>query len=127
MEYSLYLQKNAGIVGVHEQQPGAFKPAWRHCVDIHSVSKICIWTVGFEVLTAGRSKILLFTLASRPALGPNQPPFQCVSDAVSSGVKRQGREADHSLPSSAGVKSGQVIPSLLRTFIHSFIHVLYFP
>jgi hypothetical protein len=87
----------------------------KHRVDINIGSKICIWTVGFEVLTAGRSKILLFTVASRPALGHNQPPFQWVSRAVSSGVKRQGLEADHSPPSSAEVNGGQVIASFLRT------------
>jgi hypothetical protein len=38
------------------------------------------------------------------ALGPNQPPIQWVSGALSLGVKRLRREADHSPPSSAEVK-----------------------
>jgi hypothetical protein len=42
----------------------------------------------------------LFTPASRPALGPIQPPTQGVP-----GVKRPGREADYSSVSSAGVKN----------------------
>jgi hypothetical protein len=45
-----------------------------------------------------------FHTAFRPALGPTQPPIQWVPGAVSLGVKRPGREADHSPPSSAEVK-----------------------
>jgi hypothetical protein len=45
-----------------------------------------------------------FTTLSRPALRPTQPPIQSVPGALSLGVKRQGREADHSPPSSAEVK-----------------------
>jgi hypothetical protein len=49
-------------------------------------------------------EIFLFTTAARTALGPTQPPIQWVlSGAVSLGVKRPGREADHSPPSSAEV------------------------
>jgi hypothetical protein len=46
---------------------------------------------------------------SRPALGPTQPPIQWVPGAVSTAVKRQGREADHS-PTSFEVKNGGAIP-----------------
>jgi hypothetical protein len=46
-----------------------------------------------------------FTTASRTALGPTQPPIQWVPGALSTGVKRPGREADHSSPSSAEVKN----------------------
>jgi hypothetical protein len=49
--------------------------------------------------------IFLFTIASRTALGPTQHPIQWVPDALSLGVKRPGREADHSPPYSAGVKN----------------------
>jgi hypothetical protein len=44
-------------------------------------------------------------VASTPALGPTQPPIQWVSGALFLGVKRPGREADHSTPSSADVKN----------------------
>jgi hypothetical protein len=47
--------------------------------------------------------IFLFT-ASRTALGPTHPPIQWVKGARSLGIKRPGREADHSPPSSAVVK-----------------------
>jgi hypothetical protein len=48
--------------------------------------------------------ILLFTTASRMALWPTQLPIQWLSGALSLGVKRPGREADHSSPPSAEVK-----------------------
>jgi hypothetical protein len=48
--------------------------------------------------------IFLFTTASRTALGPTQLPIQWVSRALSLGVKRPGREADHLPPSIAEVK-----------------------
>jgi len=41
---------------------------------------------------------------STPALGPTQPPIQCAPGALSLVVKRPGREADHSPPSSAEAK-----------------------
>jgi hypothetical protein len=46
-----------------------------------------------------------FATASRPALGPTQPPIQWVPGALSHGLKRPWREADHSRPSSAEVKN----------------------
>jgi hypothetical protein len=49
--------------------------------------------------------IFLFTTVSRPALGPTQPPIQWVPGAPSLGVTWQGREPDHSPPSSAQVKN----------------------
>jgi hypothetical protein len=48
--------------------------------------------------------IFLFTTASRTALGPTQPPIQWEPGAFTLGVKRPGREADHSPPSNAEVK-----------------------
>jgi hypothetical protein len=47
--------------------------------------------------------IFLFTTASRTALEPTQPPIQWVPRALSRGVKRLGREADHLPPSSTEV------------------------
>jgi len=48
---------------------------------------------------------LLTTASSRPALEPTQPPMQWVQGTLSPGVKRSGRNADHSPPSSAVVKN----------------------
>jgi hypothetical protein len=41
-------------------------------------------------------KIFLLAHTSRPALGPTQPPIQWEPGALTPGVKRPGREADHS-------------------------------
>jgi hypothetical protein len=50
-------------------------------------------------------EIFLVTTASRTALGPTQPSIQWEPGALSLGVKQPEREAGHSTPSSAEVKS----------------------
>jgi hypothetical protein len=45
-----------------------------------------------------------FITASRPVLGSTHPPIQLVPGALSVGVKRPGREAEHSHPFSVEVK-----------------------
>jgi hypothetical protein len=59
---------------------------------------------GFRVRFSAGLGIFLFTTASRTALGSTQPPIQRVPGALSLGIKRPGREAYHSPPSSAEVK-----------------------
>jgi hypothetical protein len=54
------------------------------------------WTTG---------AVFLLPTASRPDLGPTQPPAQRVPGAFSSGIKRPGREAGHSPLSTAKVKN----------------------
>jgi hypothetical protein len=49
--------------------------------------------------------IFLFTTASRLALGPTQTPIQRATDALSLGIKRPGREVDHSPQSSKEVSN----------------------
>jgi hypothetical protein len=56
---------------------------------------------GFE---SRQGKDFLFSITSTPAVGPTQPPIQWVPGVLSLGVKRSGREADHSPPASAEVK-----------------------
>jgi hypothetical protein len=63
------------------------------------------WTIGVLGFDSRRGLgMFLFTTASRTALGPTQPPIQWLSGTLSLDVKRAGREADHSPPSSAEVK-----------------------
>jgi hypothetical protein len=51
----------------------------------------------------GKGKDCLFSTESGPALGSTEPPVQWIPGALSPCVKRPGREADHSPPSSAEV------------------------
>jgi hypothetical protein len=61
------------------------------------------WTIGVLGFDFCRGLgILLFTTASRTALGPTQPPIQWIPGIPSLGPRR---EADHSPPSSAEVKN----------------------
>jgi hypothetical protein len=61
------------------------------------------WMIGgFEFL---QGLEIFFTTASRPALGLTQQIIQWVLGTLSVGVKRSGREADHSPPSNAEGKN----------------------
>jgi hypothetical protein len=51
----------------------------------------------------------IFSMFSISALWPTQPPIQWVPAAPSPGVKRQGRAADHSPPTSAECLRGVVL------------------
>jgi hypothetical protein len=63
------------------------------------------WTIGVLGFDSRRGLgIFLFTTASRSALGPTQPPIQWVVEPLSAGIKRPGREADHSPQSSAEIE-----------------------
>jgi hypothetical protein len=54
----------------------------------------------------GRGRyFFFFVMLSRPALGPTQPPTQRVPGTTTPGVKRPGREAGNSPPSSAKIKN----------------------
>jgi hypothetical protein len=52
----------------------------------------------------GGGKNFHFSMSPRPALGFTQPPIEWELGALSPGVKRPGREADHSPTTSAEVK-----------------------
>jgi hypothetical protein len=63
------------------------------------------WTIGVLGFDSRRGLgIILFTTASRTALGFTQLPIQWVPGALSLGVKRLECEADNSSPSSAEAK-----------------------
>jgi hypothetical protein len=68
---------------------------------------------GSKVRFPAGAGTFLFTTASRTVLGPTQSPIQWVPGALSLGVKRPAREADHSPPSSAEVKE------CMELYLHS--------
>jgi hypothetical protein len=68
---------------------------------------------------AGKVKNVLFSMSSRSALGLTQPLTQWVAAAISPGVKRQGREADHASPTIAEVKK-----MWIYTFTHPYAFVV---
>jgi hypothetical protein len=65
-------------------------------------------------------RIFLYTTASRPAVGPTQPPIQWVPEALFLGVKQQGLEADHS-PPCAGVKNAWNYTSTPQIRLHGVV------
>jgi hypothetical protein len=74
------------------------------------------WTIGVLGFDSRQGLgIFLFDTASRPALGPTQPPIQLVRGALSLRVKRPGHITEHSPPSSAEVKECGAIPPLHNT------------
>jgi hypothetical protein len=77
-----------------------------HCTELRnidsSVDVVTGGTAGVRFPTGGR----IFPTASRPALAVTQLPIQWVPGTVSPGVKRPGRETDHSALSSAKVENG---------------------
>jgi hypothetical protein len=66
-------------------------------------------------------RYFLFTIVPRPDLGPTQPPIQWVTEALSLGAKRPGREADHSPPSSAEVNNGWGYTSTLPIRLNGMV------
>jgi hypothetical protein len=65
-----------------------------------------------------RVKNCLFSTLSRPALGSIKPSIQWKLAVLSPGIKRQGREANHSLPASADIKK---IWIYIYTFPYAFM------
>jgi hypothetical protein len=72
------------------------------------------WKAEWLEVESRRNKISLLSTSSRPVFGPTQPPIQWVPGPLSPGVKRLGREADHSLPTSAEAKNKWIYTSTPR-------------
>jgi hypothetical protein len=65
----------------------------------------------------GGERIFFFVTVSRPVVRPTKPPIQWVPGTLSLGVKRPGRESDHSPPSITEVKE------CLELYLYSHIHL----
>jgi hypothetical protein len=63
----------------------------------------------------GRVRNFLFSKSSRPVLRSTEPPIQWVPGALPPGLKRPGREVDHSPPTSAEVKKMWIYTSTSHT------------
>jgi hypothetical protein len=81
-------------------------------LNIYSSVGVATRRLGFD--SQQGQEIFLYSTASRPALSPTQPHIQWYR-VLSAGVKRPGREGDHSPPASAEVKNGGAIPALPHT------------
>jgi hypothetical protein len=75
---------------------------------------------GYELESRGSNldRARFFSSPQRPdrLCGPLGLPSSGYRGALSPGVKRPGREADHSPPSNAEVKNGGAIPSLAHMY-----------
>jgi hypothetical protein len=76
---------------------------------------------GIGSLAPGRRK-KLFSTMPRPTVGRNRPPLQSVPGSFSNGIKKSGREAEHSTLSSAEFKNLYILcPILLHgEILHEF-------
>jgi hypothetical protein len=75
------------------------------CTSVSIVTRLRVGRLGFDSPQGQRVFFFFYATASRLALGPTQPPLQLVP-----GVKRPGREADHSPPSNTAVKNAWNVP-----------------
>jgi hypothetical protein len=78
------------------------------------------WTAGVE-FPAGAEIFIFATLVFILALGPTQAHMQLVPGVLTLGVKRPGREADHSPPSSADVKNSWSYTSTPQMRLHGVV------
>jgi hypothetical protein len=62
----------------------------------------------------------LFATASRPVVGPTQPPTQCITEAITL-VKLPGREANTSPPPTAEVKNTWSYTSTTPRRLHGVV------
>jgi hypothetical protein len=97
----LFLCEHAKTILGHSKQTTLVGIATGYCLDGY-------WQGG-RGLIPGRCKFFLLFIRLRVALGIIQRSIQRVTGALSPRVKRQGREAYHSPPSSVEVKNGGVI------------------
>jgi hypothetical protein len=75
-----------------------------------SVSIVARLRAGRPGFDSRQGQEYLFATVSREALRPTHPAVQWIPGALSSGVKRPGREADHLSQSNAGFRMRGGVP-----------------
>jgi len=92
------------------------------------IERICSSVSTETSLWAGRPRFnfpkgqwSLFVTMPRPALGHTQPPVQWVSEALTPGVERPGREADNSSPFCVEVKNAWSYISTPPVRVHGVV------
>lgn len=77
----------------------------------------------------GRSKRFVGSPAFRPVLEPNQPLIQWIPKDLSPGLKRPGRESDHSIQSNAKIKKAwrntYSCPTCLKGVKRGMLYIYY--
>jgi hypothetical protein len=71
----------------------------------------------------GRDKNFLFSVSSRPVLGPTHPPLRRVPEVLFSGVKWTNREADHLPPTNAEIKKTWIYTSTPQYVMPYHVHL----
>jgi len=64
-----------------------------------------LWTGQLGLNSQQKQGIFLLATASRPLLGPTQPPIQWAPEAFPPGIKQPGHEAYHLPPASVKIKN----------------------
>jgi hypothetical protein len=82
--------------------PGGFRALDGDVHPVHNEINATGWMIVVRISVEAGA--FLFASASRSALGPTQPPTQGIKGTLKPGVRRPGREAVQSPPSSAEVK-----------------------
>jgi len=72
-----------------------------------------------------KQDIFLFSIMSRLALGPNQPPIQWLRGVLSPVVQHLRHKADNSPPSSTKLMNAWATPPLLCAFVKCIHTTLY--
>jgi hypothetical protein len=110
-----YLQHTRTLIYLNIKQINV-----NHAGHVRSVAGVLGYGLDGHFSIPGRGKICIFSMTSRPALGPTQLPTQWVPGALSLGMKRSGRDAVHSPPPGAEVKKNETIyPPPLTSSWHS--------
>jgi hypothetical protein len=110
--YHHYWSHKRQTYATHRRNPRTTSLPFRHATSCacHLTANMRERRPGFDFRQG--QEILLYSTASRPTRWSTQAPIQWALGAISPGVKRQGREADHSPPSNDEVNNGGVIPPL---------------